>query len=943
MTIKSKGLRKCVVFGIIFCVITAGALIASEIGTDASSIPSATGRINASGGAYVRQSPSSKSSVVRVTSNGAAVSISYEKYASASDNSSSNIWYYTSLGGFVRADLVSVSYGSVSGQTTDQLNARSGAGTGFGIQRTFSKGTSVSVVLNAYDSNGNLWYKVSTGNGYSYVLAKFVSLSPTTGNTGTSAGSNSNVSTNTAVAAFSATGTANGPLNARSGAGTNYRVIATYSSNTALTIIGKITVSGTVWYKLSNGSYVCGTYVKLNTNSGNTGSSDNSSNVSSYSATGTTTDVLSVRSGPGTDYGVKTTYAKGQKLTIIGKVNVGNVAWYKLSNGYFVCGTYVSISEAGNSGSNSNTPSVTDYSATGIANGPLNARTGPGTNYKAINTYSSGSKITITGKITVNGVIWYRITGGNYVCGTYVKMNDSSAQKPEYTVTDYSVAGTTTTVLNARTGPGTKYPVKATYNRGTALTIVGTVSISGETWYKLSNGYFVSATYVGLGNSGGTGGSGNSGGSGSNSGTASMTDAQFAKYLSDQGFPSSYVSKLVALHQAYPSWDFKVEMTGLDWDTAMNKMYSSNSNLIYSTYKPGYRDVSKDSFNFLTKQYIPKDGSSFFKASQAGVAYFMDPRNWLEPSSIMMFEDHKYSAGYQTEDIVKSVLTYNSTLRNASSNFMSAASTYNINPVYLASKSYSELGTSDFMINGHSFTYDGRTYSNCYNAYNIGANDSATGSAAIAGLVYANGGVYGNNTSYGRKWNSLGKAILGGAQFISNDYISKNQHTGYLEHFNVMNGLPNVGSHVYMTAVYGPMSIANVQYNNYKKYGILNNTMVFKIPVYNNMPENPMPKASDGSNNCYLDSLSFKAAGNTSNLIICDAANINTVHQTTFTATVANDVTSVNLNAAASDAGASISGIGELPLNVGVNTFTVTCQAPSGITRTYTVKITRAG
>lgn len=927
MVSKSRNFRKFVAFGVIFSMIVSSAFVLGGVNSDASSIPSASGRVTASGGAFVRQSASEKSSKVRIAANGASVSIAYEKFVSNSSNSSSNIWYYTNLGGFIRSDLVASSYGSVTGYTTDYLNARSGAGTGFGIQRTLAKGAAVDVVLNSYDSNGNLWYKIKTGNYYTYVSSKYISLS--SGSSDSSSGSDTSNNTNTV--SYSASGTTKAALNARTGAGTNYRVVTTLNSGSKLTITGKTVVSGVTWYKLSNGYYVCGTYVTV---VGSSESSDSGSSITTYNAVGTTTTVLNIRSGAGTNHSVKTTYAKGQKLTIVGKTTVGSVTWYKLSNGYFACGTYVSISSSG-SDSSQNSDSVTPYSASGTAKTALNARTGAGTNYRVATTLNSGSNLTITGKITVSGVIWYKLSNGYYVCGTYVTIKDNSSNTTEYTVTDYSASGTTTAALNARSGPSTKYDVKTTYNRGTSVTIIGTATVSGVAWYKLSNGYFVCASYVGIGSD-----SDNSNDNQSN--TAAMTDAEFSQYLTNQGFPASYVSRLVALHQAHPNWDFKADVTGLDWNTALNKMYGANCNLIYSTYKLGYRDVGKDSYNFLTKSYIPKDGSTWFKASDVGVAYFMDPRNWLDDSSILMFEDHKYSSGYQTEDIVKSVLTYNATLKNASANFMSAASIYNINPVYLASKSYSELGTSDFMINGHTFSYGGSTYSGCYNAFNIGATDTSTGSAAINGLIYANGGASGTATSYGRKWNSLEKAILGGAQFLSADYISKNQYTGYLEHFNVMNGLSSVGTHVYMTAVYAPMSMASVQYQNYGRYGILNNSIVFKIPVYSNMPAEPAPRASEGSNNNYIESLNYTAGASTGNLIVCDSANINTVYQTTFAVTVPNEVASITLSGTPSDSGATISGLGDKVLNTGANTFTLTCQAPSGKVRTYTVTVTRS-
>ncbi len=74
------------------------------------------------------------------------------------------------------------------------------------------------------------------------------------------------------------------------------------------------------------------------------------------------------------------------------------------------------------------------------------------------------------------------------------------------------------------------------------------------------------------------------------------------------------------------------------------------------------------------------------------------------------------------------------------------------------------------MIDGHSFTYGGKKYSGVYNTYNIGASDSADGSAATKGLVYAAGGSDGSGKSYLRPWNTLEKAVKGGAIYIANNF-----------------------------------------------------------------------------------------------------------------------------------------------------------------------------
>ncbi|MBO5096594.1 MAG: hypothetical protein J6B98_06945 [Bacilli bacterium] len=91
---------------------------------------------------------------------------------------------------------------------------------------------------------------------------------------------------------------------------------------------------------------------------------------------------------------------------------------------------------------------------------------------------------------------------------------------------------------------------------------------------------------------------------------------------------------------------------------------------------------------------------------------------------------------------------------------------------------------------------------------------------------------------YGRPWTSPKKAIEGGALFISKSYISKGQFTSYLKKFNVNpNGHYAVYNHQYMANLRAPMSEASSTYNSISKNNLLNNSINFVIPQFDNMPE----------------------------------------------------------------------------------------------------------
>lgn len=92
--------------------------------------------------------------------------------------------------------------------------------------------------------------------------------------------------------------------------------------------------------------------------------------------------------------------------------------------------------------------------------------------------------------------------------------------------------------------------------------------------------------------------------------------------------------------------------------------------------------------------------------------------------------------------------------------------------------------------------------------------------------------------AYKRPWTSPKKAIEGGALFISKSYISKGQYTSYLKKFNVNpNGHYAVYNHQYMANLRAPMSESSSTYNSLSKNGLLNNSINFVIPQFDNMPE----------------------------------------------------------------------------------------------------------
>lgn len=420
--------------------------------------------------------------------------------------------------------------------------------------------------------------------------------------------------------------------------------------------------------------------------------------------------------------------------------------------------------------------------------------------------------------------------------------------------------------------------------------------------------------------------------------------SSFEASLTAQGFPESYKVYLRQLHEAHPNWNFRAKQLDFTWSQALSAQYeNANANTISENYPDAYKAVREGTYNFNTHTYLPKDGTSWVSASKKAIAFYMDPRNWLTEDGIFMFEPFYYDASYQSEDIVKDILKGTALPAAASSYYMEAAQqtyngrTYSISPTYLATKTRIELGSGDTMISGKEFTYGGKKFSKCYNVYNIGAVDSADGSAATKGLVYAAGGLDQTGTSYLRPWNTLKKAVKGGAIYIAENFISNNQYSAYYERYNVLNGLGSIGTHQYATSVFCAATESNIMYWDYRDFGVLDEPFTFEIPVYQNMPKErcAMPSAT-GTNNCYLDNITVSADGKT----LGYSPSFDRFTSTyTISDTVAAD--KLTIKTAKNDSSSKVAIKGN-SLTDGSNKVSIKCTSSSGAaSKTYYIKVVR--
>ena len=599
----------------------------------------------------------------------------------------------------------------------------------------------------------------------------------------------------------------------------------------------------------------------------------------------------------------------------------------------------------------------------------------------------------------------------------------------------YAATGSATvnaTTLNVRSTPGTTGSVVKKLAYGAAVTVVSeTAGSDGKTWYKIqfSSGSgtqegYVRSDYIKFP-------------------VSYSYDSTFENYLNSQGFPESYKVSLRTLHTEHPTWVFQAQKTGLNWSDVMAAEGAVGANLVSKSSLSSWKSTEYGAYDWNTGTWTGFDGSSWVAASKDIVAYYMDPRNFLNDTYVFQFLHHAYDSNAQTREGLTSLITGtflektpesttaatqsvqettgsgNSPVVNNSGStgtsgslqqgesygpgmstgtsggtssgsssgstgsqgvslegpgstvsstvsqrkvittalpeveygpgmdassitddntgasntspvptgqtyvdiIMKAAAQTGVNPYVLGAMILQEQGT------GKSGSISGKTagYEGYYNFFNVGAFASGSMSAITRGLWYAS-----QSGSYGRPWNSIEKSIIGGATYYSENFLKNGQDTFYLKKFNVQGS--NLYKHQYMTNVEGAAGegakLARAYTDAMKKQAL-----VFKIPVFNNMPETACAKPTvNGSPNNKLSGITIDGYSLTPTF---------SKDTEKYDLVVDSSVSSVNIRATAIDSKATVNGAGTISLGSGTTIVKIVVKAENGDTRTYQVSIAK--
>ena len=431
---------------------------------------------------YVREGPGTDNDVVGALTQGQSVTVLENDGSWAKIDNGSGLQGYCSCT-FLDIANMPISAGKTGTVNADVLNVRSGGGTNYGVQFTLAQGTEVTVLNDSGD-----WVQIQTSEGKTgYCSKEFLDIKDTAAGTPAETPSqNDNTGSNK-------TGTVNADvLNVRSGGGTNYGVQFTLAQGTEVTVLND---SGD-WVQIQTSAGKTGYCSKefLTISGGSSSGSGSSSNPGSSQKTGTVNaDVLNVRSGGGTNYGVQFTLAQGTEVTVLndsgdwvqiqtsaGKTGYCSKEFLTISGGSSSSGSSSSgSSDSGNSGGTTTTTAK-------VTADVLNVRSGEGTNYSIDFTISNGMVITVLQQLPSG---WAKIqtnSGDTGYCSmeflSIINNNQEPTSPDSGSNTTQKLGIVTGSDVRLREGPGTNYDILTTLGLNTQLVILDT---STQGWVKV--------------------------------------------------------------------------------------------------------------------------------------------------------------------------------------------------------------------------------------------------------------------------------------------------------------------------------------------------------------------------------------------------------------------------------------------------------------------------
>ena len=363
----------------------------------------------------------------------------------------------------------------------------------------------------------------------------------------------------------------------------------------------------------------------------------------------------------------------------------------------------------------------------------------------------------------------------------------------------------------------------------------------------------------------------------------------YARSLMTKGFPESYAVRLDALHARHPAWTFEpLPVDDLPWDEIVRRECTPAWNLVvYATWAPPEWNVyGVDNYR---PYYAPNakayDSGSWYQASEAAIAYFMDPRNFLGDTEIFMFETIGFNPAVHTVPTIERTLDgsfmadagFDGGTNRFSALLLDVGRRIGVSPVFLAGRLALEQGPGSVQASGRigdslvelhrspsgrigNQTVWGTTYARngtntaaivakgagAYNGYYNFFNIRAFGSGVFEIRYNAWKEAAEVDARHFGPWTTQERAIRGGALKVKERYVDTHRHTRYLQKFSVDPAAGEFRWKQYMQNIASPLVEARRTALAYADAGTFDAPHRFIIPVYRDMPHAPCPDSAAG-------------------------------------------------------------------------------------------------
>ena len=130
-------------------------------------------------------------------------------------------------------------------------------------------------------------------------------------------------------------------------------------------------------------------------------------------------------------------------------------------------------------------------------------------------------------------------------------------------------------------------------------------------------------------------------------------------YEMPEGVPKIYKEYIENLLSVHPNWNFVFYDTKIEWadlfkETAEGALGRS---VIHYTLPYSYRSTQSGAYNWREDKWLnPDNETGWYQANTQTIAYYMDPRNFLNEENVFMFEALSYDSKTQTVDGVQKIL-----------------------------------------------------------------------------------------------------------------------------------------------------------------------------------------------------------------------------------------------------------------------------------------------